>query len=110
MQRSFCEIRTAGSGIGNASALSNTRCPRQPAAPVGGIANLPPPNQIIHGSTRVPHVLLALTKRKFVDGIEDEDVVAVEVNSSPRIDVADRVVVVLGIAVRLRVGVVGQEL
>src|ERR1700758_1910473 len=110
MQRPFCEIRTAGSGIGNAPALSNPRCPWQPAAPVGGIADLPPTNQVIQSPTRVPHVLLALAEGQFVDGIEDEDVVAVEINSSPRIDVADRVVVILGVAVCLRVGVVSQQL
>src|ERR1700741_3445672 len=105
-----CGVWPTWTCVGHIAALTNARRPGQAAAPIGGVADLPSTDDVILRLAGISHVLLAPAEWQFIDGIEDPDVVAVEIDSSPGIDVADRVVVVLRIAVRLGVGIVGQEL
>src|SRR5437588_933496 len=105
-----CGVWPTWTCVGHIAALTNARRPGQAAAPIGGVADLPSTDDVILRLAGISHVLLAPAEWQFIDGIEDPDVVAVEIDSSPGIDVADRVVVILRITVRLGVGIVGQEL
>src|SRR5215470_8219556 len=108
MKRSTAAVWTTDTHILLTSAFCNGGSPRQPAAPVCGVADLPSANQIIHRST-TGEELLALAEREFVNRVQNPYVVAIEVHRTPS-DGVVRSVVVAVIVIGMRVGVMGQEL
>src|SRR5258708_27310829 len=102
VERTLTLVGTADANI--LRTLCKTGSPRQTAAPVGGIAQLPTAYDVIHGSPGVAQVRLSLSEGKLVHGIDDEHRVPVEIDRPPRDSVIDGVVVivvVLGACIRV---------
>src|SRR5260370_42034900 len=90
--------------MGNVAALPEVGSKGQTAAVIQRVRKLPAANNEILHSAGIAHELLAPAERQFIDGVDHENMIAVEVVWTPRkflINGEIAIVIVISICVRI---------